>query len=73
MATWHQLKAGLQGLYTPASDGSYKIVENPLNGLASSMTGFISRTEAQNYITRRVEVFKNGRREDFFIVAPKKP
>jgi hypothetical protein len=71
MASWHQEKAGLQGLYAPCADGSYKVVENPLNGLVSSMTGF-SLTGAQNYIERRVEVFHNGRRQDFFIVPPKK-
>lgn len=37
MATWHQQRAGLHGLYAAPTRG-YKIVSNPPNDCASSIT-----------------------------------
>jgi hypothetical protein len=69
MATWHQKNGPHYTHAYSANRLSYVLVEDPYNGLCTRMT-FDTRAEAEAYIERRVNVFKNARREDFTIVAP---
>lgn len=69
MATWHQQKAGLSEVYRP-DPTKFKLIENPPNDLCTVGT-YDSKEAAQAYIDRRVNVYKNGRRENFTIIPPK--
>lgn len=69
MATWHQLKAGVSAAYAPHPT-QFKLLENPPGELLTIGLHY-SKADAEAYIDRRVNVYKNGRREDFSIIAPK--
>jgi hypothetical protein len=71
MSTWHQDNGGrIPAAYSP-DRVMWKLVENPSNELCT-VGIYETREEAEAYIERRVERFKNGRREHFTIVAPQK-
>lgn len=50
MATWHQQRAGLHGLYAAPARG-YKVVHNPPNDCASAIT--VSRKRVALRLARK--------------------
>jgi hypothetical protein len=67
MSTWHQKKAGPVEL---RGDKGWTVVSDPPNQLKTSMTGFSSRAEAQEYI-ERCETFREASSRHMYILAPR--
>lgn len=67
MSTWHQRKAGNVG--PPPPRDSWTVWSSPPERMASSMSGFSSREEAQAYIDR-CEGFRPGSSRYYTIIPP---
>lgn len=69
MSTWHQDRAG-NNRPPPGKPDRWTVWTNPPNRMASSMTGFASREDAQAYIDR-CNGYRPGEADHSYIIPPK--